>query len=491
MSEKDRGGLYSSAFRKYAPESLVLEAGEVLPQQGSDYSFGMNCNGYFLLRDGSWEFSPYMTKPFIEEFKPQSTSFFGPGGSDLFFSSRDVGINLFRTAFDQRPVTDVIGKYRRIDEDLATRVAFLLGGVIRNSAGKGFYPNDIADKVRFVARMAMLGEQKSADALTSAMAMYTISDGRIEDDRQFTGNVYEMTEAVRDDPIDPQETRDLGISQVARLRKFVAKKLGAKAQKFPEISEPLRAFEDFPTVGAEFHFPPEAQNRYPNFLQRLALLNMSQYQKDSSIQLSRNDRDVIEVRMNPSIYPVTIANWNHMRLILPELNRAYFTITINRLNENFQWDAKDKKLLNDLRAIGLLTYAGVFGNAPKMTNPEEVDFGAVYLGQTVRVNNGKYKFEGNWSGKEGLFGQMSIYAGFGDTLPYLSYYLSMVLANPDILKPADKYLLNHIRTLRDALEVSPDYGECFYKSLQDQVSKDEGLNTAFCAGKEIENALNP
>src|SRR6185312_7575726 len=96
--------------------------------------------------------------------------------------------------------------------------------------------------------------------------------------------------------------RDLGLSQVARLRAY-AKGCDTN-QPLPDLHELRERLNGFPTVGAEFHLPVEPAIKPESTLwKRLALLNMSQYQTGSSIQFSRNDRDVLEIRMNPSDWP--------------------------------------------------------------------------------------------------------------------------------------------------------------------------------------------
>lgn len=265
-----------------------------------------------------------------------------------------------------------------------------------------------------------------------------------------------------------------------------------ESANFPDTKEYEEALEGFPTVGAEFHFSKDAPSKLPNFWQRLAILNMSQYQRDSYVQLSRNDRNVIEVRMNPSIYPITVANWNHLRLLLPELNQTFFTITFNRKNEgNFSWEnTDDKALLDKLRTLGMLSYAAMFENVPASKKTEEINFGSIYLGQTVRILNGEYKSSGHWGEGEGKHGQMGIYAGFGDNLPYLAYYPSMVLANPDILESIPRDLFS-VKTLNDALAVTSNDRKKAFIALQSRIAADERLNKAFKAGNKIIELLNP
>jgi hypothetical protein len=267
---------------------------------------------------------------------------------------------------------------------------------------------------------------------------------------------------------------------------------GKEPEELPETEDYEYFLEGFPTVGAEFHFPVNTPSERPYFWQRIALLNMSQYQLGSYVQLSRNDRDVIEVRMNPSYYPVTIANWNHMRLILGELNQSYFTSTINRGREgNFSWSEDDSKLINKLRSLGMLSYASVYDNVPNQDTREEINFGSIYLGQTVRVDDKKYDFSGLWAGKEGKHGQMGIYVGYGNNFPYLAYYPSMALVKPEILNSVPNDLFSRVRTLNDALAVSNTDIENAFSVVYSRIQTDPRLRDATEAGNKIMEMLNP
>lgn len=496
MSYKE--GLYREVLRILKPNAPRLDEPYLTPHT-KGFNFAMQCNGYVYL-DGGWRVNDKVNLPFIEEFKAQQISFFGPGGySDnwLFFLVDPDGSEYFKNVLGQPSVTAAIRKYREIDQDQAARIAFLFGGVTRYMTSKTPTTENVgkaAEAAEYLARMAMLGGRRSGDAVTSALAMYLISGGEVDEDRTFTGNVYHMASSIEEDPITPHDTRDLGLSQIARLRAFIGKYRGERYQPLPDITEYQTAFSEFPTVGAEFHFPLESPSKYPNFWKRLALLNMSQYQRGSYIQLSRNDRGVIEVRMNPSIYPVTIANWNHIRLLLPEINQAFFTATINKSKKaDFNWKSThDQTTLSSLRTLGMLSYASLFRDAPSLSTSGEINFGNVYLGQTVKIHGGEYHFTGNWgAGQEGQYGQLGIYTGFGDNLPYLAYYLSMALADPNILRFIPKNFFAQIRNLKDALALDPLTRRSIFNTMQSCIEADEKLNKAFIAGTRVIELLNP
>src|SRR3989344_3638715 len=432
----NKESLYQSAVNNFAPKNLYDESS--LSQGDKDFLFTMRCNGYFALDNGKWGSNPNTIRRFAEEFKGERVAFCGPNqclglrSADKFFSADHSDVARFSAALIQVPVQKVIRRYQD-DEDQVARIAFLLGGLVRHSPSAKV--DQIKEQVKFVAQMGMLGEERSIEAIATAMSMYVISGGSLDENNKFKGAVYHMADAIKEDPIVAVGTEDLGLSQLARLRNFGSNARPGVGKEFPDIAGDMEEFCGFPTVGAEFHFPLDAPKKYSDFWERLAILNMSMHHRGNYVQFSRNDQGVIEVRMNPSIYPVTVANWMHMKVLLPELERSYFTVTLNRNDEsgNFSWtDKEDKKLLDKLRAVGMLSYAGLFDKVPRQSKRDEINFGNVYLGQTVRKYGDDYEFSGLWSGGEGSHGQLGVYAGFGDNLPHLAYLLSMALVEPKI-----------------------------------------------------------
>lgn len=454
-----------------------------------DIRFGMNCNGYHF-ENGDWKFYQGSTDLLTEEFEGQGISYFGPSQYDSFFSERNIHPREFIRAFDQPEVGRLIGRYRRTDQDLASRLSFILGGIIRHLNYKTAKHEDIAKSVGFAAKMSLIGSEKSADAIASSMAMYIISGGSIYDDNNFAKRVYRMSEAIDLDPVEPKWTKDLGLSQVARLRGYSALLNSGTPEDLPDISQSTRSFRGFPTVGAEFHFPVDIVDSDPNLWKRLAILNMSQYQRGSFIQMSRNDRGVIEVRMNPSTYPIATANWNWLRRLIPELSRSYFWITLNRPQQDFSWEGSDDTLIEKLRGVGLLNYVGIFEDVPAKQARGEINFGQLYLGQTVRLRHGEWEFSGAWSGTTRDHGQLSIYAGFGETFHTLAYNLSMALANPDILKSV-KVDLASIQDLHHAFSIDKARRRLVFTTLQNQIERNERLGIALREGEIIIKMLSP
>lgn len=494
MSDRER--LYTSV-KRLGPHTPTADRS--LPSQALDFAFLMECNGYFF-RNNYWAFTPNAIQPFTKEFTGQRVSFFGtPPHNDKFFSGGGANYEQLAAACGQQSVTDVIRQYRKLDEDQAARIAFLFGGIVRHLVSQSKRPHTfgtsigVENAVKYAARMTMCGNYQSGDAIASTIAMYIISGGDIKDDRGFSRDILRMAHAIEEDPTAPIETADLGLSQVARLRAFARKFRGEAYTPFPSTRKYMAAFEGFPTVGAEFHFTSDAA-KGNGIWQRLALLNMSQYQRGSYIQLSKKDKDVLEIRMNPSIYPVTVANWRNMMFLLPELNHAFFWITLNRGVQpgDFSWvSPSDTILLNKLRSLGMLTYASWFDEVPPQKQEGEVDFGKIYLGQTLRVNNGAYGFTGLWSGGEGSSGQVSIYSGARGNLPELAYHLSMAIVKPGILDQAPREVLERATTLRDAIALSTRERRRAFMTIQGNIESDGRLRRAYLTGVELEDLLRP
>lgn len=485
MSNIERS--FSSHLRELRLNNRFLDNGEHLSPAEKDFYFAMACNGFFQTADNKWVYLEQALQPLVEEFKGQRVAFFGPNTSDLnFFSGGNKGCFVAVEAFKQEAVAATIAKYREIDDYQAARIIYILGGIARYHSNTQFSNTNKA--INFVARMTRMGDNGSADAIASVVARYVISNGSLAEDPIFTGDIYFMAEAVSEDPIRATETKYLGLSQLARLRAYHHKRRKEAYKPLPDITQYEPAFEGFPTVGAEFHFSPYKTVQFPRFWQRLAILNMSQYQRGSYIQLSRNDRGVVEIRMNPSVYPVTIANWQHITRHLPELEEAFFTITLNRSgpSNDFYWqNSNDKTILDNLRYIGMLSYATNFEDVPTAPR-DEINLGSVYLGQTVRVANGEYNFTGYWGGGDGQNGQIGIFAGFGKNFPELAYYLSMGLAKPSILRA-----IPTITTLQSALELGKYRRQDIFRAIRYGIATDERLNHASQDGFRVMNLLAP
>ncbi len=431
-----------------SPESLHQDISRraELSDRRENLRFAMRSNGCILTKKGKLLFDKDTISRLNAEFESDRMSLFGPHRNDnLLLTATEVVKNRLFSALAQSPVIEVMEKFRNIDEDLAAKIAFILGGLARYKHAKAL--DILSDsRVKYVAEMAKLGQRHSGLNITIGMAMYILSGGEITENERFKSDVSNMAEAIDQDPTEIATTADLGLSQTLRLKGFIDRLTKQPILSLPDVQPLLKFFAGFPTVGAEFHFSPDDPTLNHTFWQRLALLNMSQYQEGSYIQMSRNDRGVIEVRMNPSVYPVTIANWRRMMFLLPELKRAFFTVTFNRNEKNgdFSWNNEDdKNLLAKLQSIGLLCYASLFEATPQSGKNEEIPFGTVYLGQTVRAFGGDFMYTGHWSGnnnsnEKGDHGQLAIYAGYGDSFPYMAYYPSMALANPYVLSGFNK-----------------------------------------------------
>ncbi|MDE2589277.1 MAG: hypothetical protein KGL95_06390 [Patescibacteria group bacterium] len=488
-------------MRYDGPQSLGRpDAGNERLSPIQTLQFAMRHNGYIRQQD-QWHYdAPTVNTRASTDFDAQQISFFGPHKIGDFFRSKQIPSQIFERAFNQEAVIETINKYRGIDENLAGRIAYLMGGIVRHLVPEGTAATETAmqnaeDAVGFAARMIKHGGRRSGEAVASAIGMYIISKGKFragpdfpEDDersfQKFEQDITSMAMAVAKDPVWPvREIKDLGLSQVARIRTFLS---DGSIEPLPDISEEMTKIQGFPTVGLEYHFFPEDTRITQSFLQRLTLLNISQYQKGSFIQFSREDQGPYELRMNPSLFPVAIANWNLIRRFLPEMNSANFSITLNRQGRNFAWsDTQDTALLNKLQAFGWLVYAGDFDNAPEnIGTTGAIGFGDAYLGQTQQMPNGRYNFAGAWSSGKGNDGQFSLSVGYGNNFPILARYLSMALVKPDILDQID---MPRISSLSEAVRFSGT--ENLLANFQKAIERNDQLREAYNAGFDIEDRL--
>lgn len=395
---------------------------------------------------------------------------------------RKIHGRMIRKALNQPPVLDVVGQYRGIDEEEAERISSILGVIAYNLALRTISMEDIEETVASVAEIVKLGGggRRSGEAIATAMAIYVLSGNSFRQDDVLKDYVCHMGEAITEDPIRPWETADLGMSQAIRLLGFVRKIQKAQDTRQPgafATDQRREAFVGLPTIGAEFHIP-EDQKVNDTFWQRLAILNMSQYQRGSDIPFSKTTSGLIEIRMNPSVYPVATSTWNLMRLLLPELNRAYFTMAINRRDKDFN-PKDDKNVIMFLHALGNLLYAASFNNIPQVETPEQINFGGYYLGQTVRVRDRESILTGRWRGGYRPRGQLNICTGYGDLFEGLAFYLSMGLTEPAMLeKNVLGYDIREATSLKDALEFKPDDIRDIFERLNGFIVNNPGLSSA-------------
>ena len=315
-------------------------------------------------------------------------------------------------------------------------------------------------------------------------------------------NVYEMSSSIFKDPVNPRKIEELGLSQAYRLYGLLN-----QSRKLPDVS--LEGLSELPTIGAEFHFDRELEGIYEN----LFFLNMAQYHENSSIALSGRDDGVIEVRTNPSYYPVTVANWDLMKKIVP-LDDAYFSLTVTPIPEDAKKLNQLKSLTNIIHAdnyksvkkfgvsykerfrdislavgaLSLLISPAFFNSwgmnnyynalsmaitcplafylALKIERPihnrrGEIGIGEHYFGQTQKLDNGEFDLTGKVHKVNGKIPkrkskrdklQLSIYSGYGNVFPTQAYYVSMAYLEPEILEIVERGVGNI--SVNDAVEMS-------------------------------------
>lgn len=463
---------------------------EALSQEEKDLRFAMESNGFVLNLGNEWK----LNQKLFEKKKLDRTLLsltIGFGHVVGFDHGRDCASQLAEN-LQQKAVLTVISRYRELDEVAAERISLALGSFICH-VFREKTDSELANSVDFIAQMTNLGGRKSGEAISCAMSAYRLSDESFSKVGALKENVFRMAEAIEEDPVVVQDTPDLGLSQALRLKKFIKKiQKTEDRDKLPPFTtkQYKEVFSGFPTIGAEFHIP-ESDKLSPNFWQRVAILNMAQYQRYSWIPFSRDERGLAEIRMNPSIYPVSIANWNLARLLLPELNQSYFTLTINRQDSDFNHTGiygDDKQLIKNLHSLGSLCYGAFCKDTAPTEKSEEIDFGDYYLGQTVRVKNGQFDLTGQWNRRsEGSFGQLNIYTGFGNSFPKMAYYSSMALVEPKLFEPLGKYILQ----VESAVYAQDDYIRNTFGRINSIIMDDPRLREATECGQEIIDQLNP
>lgn len=390
---------------------------------------------------------------------------------------------------EQPPVQELVSKCRAVDGDLAERVSYLLGGVAQHFLRMGSLTRaNLA--TAYTARMADLGSGRSGEAITAALARYVISDVSWDESNRFKRNIELMAEAIDQDPIKPQETADLGLSQALRIGLFQKLQNSDEQISIPEeVIDYRRTLQQFPTIGGEFHLPTDAP-RLPNFRERLALLNMSAYQPGSSIVFSRLDQDVVEIRMNPATFPTTIANWYLINGLVPEISRAYCTVTLGKREANF--DHTDYQLITRLHTLAKLCYVESFPGVDPRQSDGQFQFGQGCFSMTVRVKDGEYSLTGRYQKDyQKGDGQLNLYTGFGDTFPHLAYYLSMATVKPALLEPVARYT-GSPRTPTDLLEtLSEENIKAIFRQINQSIHNSSQLHAATVYGQKVLNSLVP
>lgn len=196
-------------------------------------------------------------------------------------------------------------------------------------------------------------------------------------------------------------------------------------------------FSAFPTIGGEFHITLD-EEMYDTFWQRIAYLNMSQYQEKSQIPFSKTDHGLIEVRMNPSIYPVAISTWVAVRRILPEMNISYFTVTLGKRDDDLDlFSEESRDLVGSLKTLANIIYAAVFKSCVGAELLGELSFGGFYIGETIRVKEGDFTRTGSATKSKG---QLNLYSGFAHIFPGLAKYTSFAFVEPEIRDFLNKYI---------------------------------------------------
>lgn len=340
-------------------------------------------------------------------------------------------------------------------------------------------PNGLTEFQRQLSR-------KGREALQSALEFYPNQSESQEENPEFFKKIHLMSDAIDRDRLKVWTTEDLGISQTLRLRMFLESfengnsDSGNLSGEWPQIGN-KEIFGGFPTIGAEFHIKKN-DPKYDNFWERLLILNMSQYQKDSKVPLSKAEDDIIEVRMNPSIYPIAVSTWMLTKRVLPEIQSCYFTLTLGQKDNNFSLENDSQlSLIKSLQTLANLAYVSFWDHIGGEDLPWILPFGGFYIGQTVRVKDGTFSLTGNATESEG---QLNLYSGFGDIFPKLAFYLSMAFADQRIADFVGKYVGKGLN-IQKAAEINDSEVTLIWNTINNLIYKDRVLLAASNKGQAV------
>ena len=316
--------------------------------------------------------------------------------------------------------------------------------------------------------------RKNVEAAYNAMEVKS-TDSSLEEE------VYSMSDSIMHDPIKPKRTPDLGFSQAYRLHRFLDESQTIDKRDLVNYLNELDEL-GLPVIGTEFHLPRNEE--VERLEEKLFILNMSQYQNGSLIPLSRREGNLVEIRMNPSYFPVTMANWELMRRLVP-IDKTSFFLSMTPIPEN-------NRQLEDMKSLANIIYASQYeiciernytrlkkrvvgvgatggGGAAAVVSAAVVSAAVVsaavvsaaagiavgaavavavdspflgehYLGLTQILTNGEYrltdisrKINGRIPENKQREYQLNLYSGFGKVFPEQAYYLSMAYLAPEIL----------------------------------------------------------
>lgn len=459
-----------------------------LPPPPEDLGFIMRSNGY-RWHHNSWQLDREGNNKLLSRVSPLGYLRYTIGYD---FHCMDAPVTKVINVLSQPAVRELVNKYRKIDENLAKRVSFLLGGVA-DRFSKGHSSIELASAVSFIAQMANLGSDKSVEAITTALISYLFYQ---QPDRQREGSDFQkdimlMAEAIDQDPIVPQETADLGLSQALRLGFFQQLKSSDHQLSIPgEWMSYRQALQQFPTIGGEFHLQ-NGEAKLPNFKERLLLLNMAAYWHSSPILFSRLEGGINEIRMNPAPFHITIPNWYLIKSLVPEINKAFCTVTIGQRADNF--DGEDRQLLTRLHALASLLFAELFADVSPHQSSGELLFGKGCFSMTVRIRDGQYSLTGGFrKDYQGGNGQLNLYTGFGDTFPHLAYYLSMATVEPELLESVARYTNPGRLTPTGLLEtLSQENIKVIFQQINQSILNSPQLYAATVYGQKVLDSLVP
>lgn len=432
-----------------------------------DEAFMKKANGYYQNGSGLWSYDGKTNLEYPKDLMRLSLGTLPHRDEEL---AALTGEKILRSAT----------RFRGIDEDLAIRFCQRIGYALRC-----FQPGESESVASAMSQLANMATPSSMEAVLASGIQYFSQTRDFELSDEFKGNVFGMADAIDQDWTSYTKTADIGLSQVRRARAFLGYGNNYQSQDQVLGNSYLDAW---PTIGAEFHLSPEGPFN-ETFWQRVALWNMTQYQDNSSIPFSALYQGSVEIRMNPSIYPLAIVNWTLLNDILPEVSKSTYFMTLCPSEGNFR--SKDKSTttaLRELTNLARLCYLLEYETSPEQGPGGDVDFGDTHISQTVQLINGSLQLVGNFN----EYGQLAFYTGIRDNFPTLAYYLSMGHIAPELLSDGinSPDFHDRIKVYQFRQRSKKDIGYLFDR-LDHKITHDLSLNSARQRGLEIMGEFMP
>ncbi len=436
------------------------------------YMLSLAANGVYFDQHGELQLSETLTKEQKSKYLNLEKSLFGPNGNTNFGCSEISDVEDLGAVLNESAVRNLFHEQFLIDPISMVRMAYLIGGVNNVMYYDKFSFGKRMDASRFIGHTSSLGQSiRSREAIAAGMSKYVLSGGNLERDQLLYENILRVGAAIDQDPVIIKTSSDLGLSQFFRLRNVLAPSSHKNAELSRLYTEYKQMADQYPNSSMTFYLStnvPELKESY--LLANLALLNCLQYQPNSPIELAGIKRGITTLKTNPSIEPVTNALYNMLKLVQPSIAVSYSTVSLCRPEVASDFDAvNDARLITSTVALSRAVYAGRYhlpeAHYLNFAGEEEpvINLGDAYFDQSVLVNNGRFLHKGTDSSPSGL----SVFAGFGDNVKALNYFLIYLNANPHLSKVLPG--LAGIRSLADVDNFIPSDRRRIFDSIRQYI----------------------